>query len=107
MAEEVNGEPTPVKALKVLEAMRDNGWTENPFASFAVRGARPDAEPFFAVWHCFFNEETGKRSWRFANARAKNGQPLNYTDIFIYLENPLVIYPEPPEQDTLPFGESE
>jgi hypothetical protein len=100
-------EPTALRAMKVLDAAKANGWVENPYCSLVLRLTRPDAEPFFARWDLSFNPETGKRSWRFVGARAKNGQPLNYTDIFIYLENPAVIYPEPPEQDTLPSGESE
>ena len=98
LAGELEGEPSPARAIKVLEAAKANGWTENPYSSFVVRLTREDAEPFFARWDLSFNPETGKKSWRFAGARARNGQALNYSDIFIYLENPEVIYPEPPEE---------
>jgi hypothetical protein len=41
--------------------------------------------------------EAGRLSWRFAGARASNGQALNFGDILVYLEDPSVIHPEPPE----------
>jgi len=100
-------EPLPARVAKVLNAAAEHGWAENPVVSLTIRLAKPDdipeprsgavALPFFATWHLFTDPESGKRSWRFASARAKNGQALNYSDIFIYLEDPDVIYPEPPE----------
>ena len=96
--DELNGEPTPARAIKILDQARDLGWRENPFCSFAVRLERGDGLPFYAVWHLSHNPETGKRSWRFASARAQNGQPLTFGDIKTYLEDPSVIYPEPPDE---------
>lgn len=104
VAGEVSGEPSPARALKVLEAAKANGWVENTHCSLVLRLTREDAEPFWARWDLSFNPETGRKSWRFYGARAKNGQALNYNDIFIYLENPEVIYPEPPADEP---GESE
>jgi hypothetical protein len=101
--DEVSSEPTAARAVKVLDAAKANGWVENTHASLVLRLTREDALPFFASWNLSFNPETGKRSWRFTGARAKNMQPLNYQDIFVYLENPEVIYPEPPTGD----GETE
>lgn len=89
------------RVLKVLIAAEENGWTENPYHSFAVRFQKPDdpkAKPFFMRWDLFKDPETGKRSWRFAGARAQNGQALNYRDAVIYLQDTSVIYPEPPEE---------
>lgn len=85
----------PPRVLKVLDAAEENGWTENPYVSLVVRLTREDAVPFFARWDLVTNGD--KRSWRFHGARAANGQALNYGDIFIYLDDPSVIYPEPPE----------
>lgn len=101
---EIAGEPTCARALKVLDAAKANGWVENTHCSLVLRLTRDDAEPFFASWDLSFNPDTGKPSWRFTGARAKNGQPLNYNDIFIYLEDPRVIYPEPPADEP---GESD
>lgn len=101
--DELAGEPTPSRAISVLETARELGWRENPACSFVVRLTRDDALPFFARWDLKVNPETGKRSWGFAGARAQNGQPLAYRDIKTYLEDPAVIYPEPPtspEDDT-------
>lgn len=89
--------PPPARVLKVLDAADENGWTENPYISLVVRLTREDAIPFFARWDLVGSED--KRSWRFQGARAANGQKLNYNDIFIYLEDPSVIYPEPPEDE--------
>jgi hypothetical protein len=100
---ELEGEPSAARALKVLAKAKEEGWTENPHCSLVLRLTRGDALPFFARWDLSFDPETGKKSWRFQGARAQNGQPLNYNDIAIYLEDPDVIYPDPPtgpEDDT-------
>jgi hypothetical protein len=94
---EVTG-PLPPNVVKVLERAEELGWFQNPFTSLVVRLSRDDAEPFYARWDMYVSPE-GKRSWRFKHARAKNAQPLNYKDIFTYLEDPSVIYPEPPTED--------
>jgi hypothetical protein len=96
LLDELEGEPTPARAIGVLNLARELGWANNPFASFTIRLTREDALPFFATWHFIHNQETGKRSWRFAGARAQNGQALNYNDIKVYLQDPDVIHPEPP-----------
>ena len=108
VAGEVAGEPSPARAIKVLDTAKAKGWTENPFCSLVLRLTRADAIPFFARWDLSFNADTGKKSWRFTEARAANGQPLNYNDIFIYLDDPRVIYPEPPgdELDLSPERQS-
>lgn len=87
----------PPRVRKVLDAAEENGWMENPFTSLVVRLTREDGLPFYATWHWVGVD--GKRSWRFQGAYAKNGQALNYNDIFVYLEDPAVIYPEPPEDE--------
>jgi hypothetical protein len=100
---ELEGEPSAARALKVLAKAKELGWTENPACSLVLRLTREDALPFYARWDLAFDPESGKKSWRFQGARAVNGQPLNYNDISTYLENPDVIYPEPPsipEDDT-------
>lgn len=100
---ELEGEPSAARALKVLAKAEEEGWTLNPVCSLVLRLTREDALPFFARWDLTVAPETGKKSWRFQGARAMNGQPLNYNDISVYLEDPSVIYPEPPttpEDDT-------
>lgn len=101
--DELEGEPSAARAIKILDEAAELGWAENPFASLVIRLTREDALPFYARWDMSCNPETGKRRWRFAGARAINGQPLAYGDIKTYLEDPSVIYPEPPsdpEDDT-------
>lgn len=95
---ELEGEPTPARAIKILDEARQLGWTHNPACSFVIRLTREDALPFFARWDMAHNPETGKRSWRFQGARAINGQPLNFNDIKLYLNDPDLIYPEPPDE---------
>jgi hypothetical protein len=101
---ELEGEPSAARALKILAKAEQEGWTENPVCSLVLRLTRGDALPFFARWDLSFNPESGKKSWRFQGARAMNGQPLAYNDIPVYLEDPSVIYPEPP---TSPEDDSE
>lgn len=95
--DELEGDNTPARAIKILEYARELGWTENPFASFTIRLTREDGLPFFATWHLVM-AESGKLSYRFAGARAMNGQALAFGDIKTYLEDPRVIFPEPPDE---------
>jgi len=98
IADELNGEPTPSRAVSILETAKELGWRENPFCSFVIRLTRDDALPFYARWDLSVHPETGKRSWRFAKAYASNGQALAYGDIKTYLNDPSVIYPDPPDE---------
>jgi hypothetical protein len=101
--DELGGEPTASRAIKLLDYAAEQGWKENPACSFVIRLTREDALPFYARWDMTYSEDTGKRSWRFNGAMAKNGQKLAYNDIKTYLDDPDVIYPEPPtspEDDT-------
>lgn len=94
---EVLDEELPSRIRKVLDKANDEGWWENPYVSLVLRLTKEEpALPFFARWD-LHSDPSGKRSWRFHGARASNGQALNYSDIFVYLEDPSVIYPEPPE----------
>ena len=95
---EIEGEPSAARVIKLLDEAKELGWTENPFVSLVVRLTRDDAKPFYARWEMGFNPETGKRSWRFAKAFASNTQPLAFGDIKTYLEDPSVIFPEPPDE---------
>ncbi len=98
-------DPLPARVRKVLDVAEAEGWQENPVVSLTVRLAKPDdtpkrpaeppALPFYATW--VLDRKDGKHSWRFQNARAKNGQALNYGDVLIYLQDTSVIYPEEPE----------
>ena len=97
LKDELDGEPTPARAIKILDEAEELGWTHNPACSFVIRLTREDALPFFARWDMAHNPETGKRSWRFQGARAVNGQPLNFNDIKLYLQDPDLIYPEAPD----------
>jgi hypothetical protein len=97
LADELAGEPSAARAVSILETAKDLGWTENPSCSFVIRLTRDDAKPFYARWDLGVSE-TGKKSWRFQGARAINGQPLAFGDIKTYLEDPSVIYPEPPDE---------
>jgi len=102
---EILDEPLPVRVRKVLDTAVEYDWCHNPVVSLTIRltrlgddvrhPAEMPALPFFATWT--LDTRGDKRSWRFAGARAKNGQALSYGDIFTYLEDPSVIYPEPPE----------
>ena len=96
LKDELDGEPTASRALKILDLAEELGWTENPACSFVIRLTRDDAVPFFARWDLSYDEVKAKRSWRFAGARAANGQALNFNDIKVYLQDPDVIHPEPP-----------
>lgn len=98
LADELNGEPTCSRAVFILETAKRLGWRENPYCSFVIRLTRDDAIPFYARWDLSFSPETGKRTWRFTHAQAANGQKLAYGDIKIYLNDPTVIHPEPPEE---------
>jgi hypothetical protein len=98
LADEVEGEPSAARALKVLAAAKDAGWTENPYTSLVLRLTREDARPFFARWDLSFDPATGRKSWRFQGARAGNGQALSYQDIFLYLDDPSVIEADPPDE---------
>lgn len=87
--------PLPPTVVRVLDKAEELGWFQNSHTSLVVRLSRDDALPFFARWDMVVSPE-GKRSWRFVHAWAKNAQPLSYNDIMIYLDDPSVIYPEPP-----------
>lgn len=95
---EIMGEPSAARALKLLAKAKENGWHENPFTSLVIRLDKEDAEPFFMTWHLGVGSN-GKPSWRFQGGRAKNGQALNLNDALLYLEDPSVIYPEPPKEE--------
>lgn len=89
------------RVRKVLERAEEHGWAENPYVSVVVRLAKPGdpvAQPFFMKWILKRNAK-GNPSWLFDSARAANGQPLNYRDCLVYLADPTVIYPEPPEEE--------
>jgi hypothetical protein len=106
LAQEALDNPTS-RMLKVLAAAEEEGWTVGRI-SLAVRLSGPDdkpdrigevALPFYAIWELTGWTPKGRPSWHFLNARAKNGQPLSEGDILTYLEDPSVIYPEPPAPD--------
>jgi hypothetical protein len=97
IAAELEEGPTG-KALKVLELAKEHGWYENPHHSFVIRFTRDDAQPIFARWDVGVTA-TGRISYRFQGARAMNGQPMNYNDLLIALEDPEVLYPEPPGEE--------
>lgn len=96
LKDELDGEPSASRALKILDTAEELGWAQNPACSFVIRLTRDDALPFFARWDLSVNTDTGKKSWRFQGARAQNGQALNYNDVLTYLNDPDVIHPEPP-----------
>jgi hypothetical protein len=107
LTEEALTHPTP-RMHKVLQAAEEMGWTVGK-VSLAVRLSKPDdkaeprsgavALPFYATWELTGWTQKGKPSWHFLGARAKNGQPLSEGDIMAYLEDPSVIYPEPPSEE--------
>lgn len=87
---------------RVLEVADEQGWSFNPCLSVVLRLAKPEdqlARPFFMRWDLAGRTSKGKPSWRFAGARAANGQALTIADALIYLTDTSVIYPEPPEQE--------
>lgn len=86
---------TAKRAFAILDMAREHGWTDNPFTSLVIRLTHPEGRPFFARWDLTVSDE-GKRSWRFQGARANNGQPLNFNDVKLYLQDPTVVEPEPP-----------
>jgi hypothetical protein len=99
----------PGRILKVLEEAGELGWTTGK-VSLCVRLSKPDdipdragvvALPFYCTWTLDgFTPKTGKPSWHFLSAAASNGQPLSEGDILTYLEDPSVIRPEPPEEQS-------
>lgn len=93
---EVISDPTAAKAIKLLAKAREEGWHENPFTSLVIRLGKDGAVPFFIRWDLGVGTG-GKPSWRFAGARAANGQQLNYNDALLYLEDQTVILPEDPD----------
>lgn len=95
---EVMGEPSAARALKLLAKAKEEGWTENPHTSLVIRLDKEGAEPFFMRWD-LAEGSNGKPSWRFQGGRAKNGQALGLNDALLYLEDPSVIYPEPPKEE--------
>lgn len=97
--------PVPPNVQKILDAAEDNGWSQNPYISLVLRLAKPEdpmAKPFFMKWELAGRTPKGKLSWRFAGARASNGQPLTIEDALVYLEDPSVIYPDPPAETETP-----
>jgi hypothetical protein len=96
VAAEVEGEPSAARAVKLLKAALENGWTENPYCSLVLRLQHPDGLPMFVRWNLVVSD-TGKPSWRFAGARASNGQPMNLSDVALVIETPELVLPEPPE----------
>lgn len=95
LLDEVLEEDPAPRASKVLDYALEHGWRLHGLGgSFVMRLNRDDAEPFFASWKIEVDPETGKKSWRFAGAKARNGQALAYGDIITYLDDPSVIYPE-------------
>lgn len=86
---------------KILEAAEVHGWSENPVTTLVIRLNKPSdplAKPCYLRWDLAGRTKTGKPSWHFHGARAANGQPLNLGDALLYLEDPSVIYPEPPKE---------
>lgn len=96
LAAEIQGDPSCAKALKVLDLALAHGWTENPRASLVLRLDHPDGEPMYVAWE-LFSGSNGKRSWRFLSAAARNGQSMTLNDVMAVIENPVLVYPEPPE----------
>lgn len=95
-------EVVPARLRKALEAAQENGWELGPTGCTAVmRLYKPGdtiALPFFVRWD-LVKTKGDKWSWRFHGSMAQNGQRMNYNDIFSYIEDPQVIYPEPPSED--------
>jgi hypothetical protein len=91
--------PIPPRVLRLLETAQEHGWQEGKAGTTVVmRLHKPSdiaAIPFYVSW--LLTVKDGKRSWRFQGSRAANGQPLAWNDIKTYLQDPSVIYPEPPE----------
>lgn len=93
--------PIPTRVAKILETAEANGWRHN-FTSMVTRWA-PHGEdklgkPWFGSWHLNYSPERERWSWRWAGGMAANLQRLSNNDTLIYLENPEVIYPEPPRE---------
>jgi len=90
-------ETVPARLRKALEAAEDNGWEMSKTGCTAVlRLVRPADEvalPCYARWD-LIRTPKGQLSWRFHSAMAKNGQRMNYNDLFEYFSDPSVIYPE-------------
>lgn len=99
--------PIPPAVQKVLDAADEHGWSLNPDITLVVRLTKADplAIPFFMRWNLVGRTAKGKLSWRFHGARASNGQPLTLDDALLYMKDPSVIYPEPPEGEKTSGGE--
>jgi hypothetical protein len=98
VSEDIDAAVTP-QVRKILDAAEANGWTENGATTLVIRLSKPGdplAKPFFLKWDLTGRTAKGKPSWRFAGARARNGQAMNLSDALLYLEDTSVIYPENP-----------
>ncbi|TVZ01233.1 hypothetical protein EAS64_33685 [Trebonia kvetii] len=82
--------------LKIMALAKENGWTENPFFSLALRLKHPDGVPIYAVWGINGVTPTGRPSVRFRSAQGANGQFMTLDDLKEVLVNPELILPEPP-----------
>jgi hypothetical protein len=94
--------PVPPRVIRVLDHAAEKGWrVRGPGVTLVARLTKDDdplALPFYVRW-TMVETQDGKKSWRFTSAYAKNGQPMNYGDIFTYLDDPAVIHPEPPRPE--------
>lgn len=100
--------PIPANVAKLLETAEQHGWQHN-FTSLVTRwapnGEQKYGKPWFASWHLDYNPDKTKWSWRWAGGMASNLQKLNRNDCLVYLEHPVVIYPEPPKNAWREHGE--
>jgi hypothetical protein len=90
----------PPRLACLLGKAEDQGWKLGATGTTIVmRLSRPGdqlALPFYIRWDLTPGKDN-RKSWRFHGALAANGQRLGWHDIKVYLEDPSVIYPEPPE----------
>ena len=87
----------PKTVERVLKTAQENGWVLNGKGMTMVirldKPDDPDAVPFYCSWQLVIAKD-GQRRWQFTGAAAANWQPLTFHDVFTYLKDPSVIWPE-------------
>lgn len=96
--ERLLSEPLPMRIRTVMDLAHDNGW-RHTFTSLVTRWSPEMGDQYGVPWYSSWYVVKTEKGWsyRFHNARAANFQKLTFGDLKIYLENPEVIHPEPPE----------
>ena len=87
----------PRTVERTLREAEANGWIiRGRGPTLVIPLDKPDDEnavPFYCRW-ILVRAKDGTRRWQFDGAAAANWQPMTFHDIFTYLKDPSVIWPE-------------